>query len=96
MTLVTVEATFSPRTLPGALALLAREAAAVRRMAGCARYAVFRSHEGADIAIVQRWHTHDAFNAYRTSEAFARLGAGLKPMMSAPPTTTIARIEAPG
>ncbi|GAB5377249.1 MAG: hypothetical protein AcusKO_37110 [Acuticoccus sp.] len=96
MTLVTVEATLAPGTLPDAFALLAREAAAVRRMTGCAHYAFFRSPDGEDIAIVQRWHTRDAFEAYRTSDAFARLGAGLKPMMSAPPTTTIARFEAPG
>jgi len=35
----------------------------------------------------------EAFDAYRASPTFSTLGKGLKPMMSAPPVTTVAEIE---
>ena len=94
MKLVVVEAVFPPAEREAAVALLRDRADAVRAMDGCERYAVHRSvDDGGGVAIVQRWTSTEAFDAYRASDAFAALGRDLKPMMSVPPSTTVADVD---
>ena len=94
MKLIVVEATFDPQDREGAIALFQGQADAVRGMEGCDSYGIFASpaHAG-DIVIVQRWASLEAFDAYKASDVFARLGQGLRPLMSAPPATTIADVS---
>lgn len=91
MKLVTVEAVFPDAEK--AVALFEARAHAVRAMEGCESYAIYRAPSGGEVVIVQRWSTAEAFNTYRSSDAFGQLGQTLKPMMTAPPITTVAEIE---
>ena len=94
MKLVVVEVAFPPADREDAVALFRDRADAVRAMDGCERYAVRRSvDDEGGVAIVQRWAPMDASDAYRASDAFAALGRELKPMMSAPPSTTAADVD---
>ena len=94
MKLVVVEAAFPPTDREAAIALFRDRADAVRAMDGCERYAVHRSvDDDGGVAIVQRWTSAAAFDAYRASDAFAALGRDLKPMMVAPPSTTVADVD---
>ncbi len=92
MKLITVEAAFSVADLETAISLFSDQAPTVRAMPGCDHYALYEKPSGDGVAIVQRWETIEAFDAYRSSDTFATLGQGLKPMMSAPPVTVIAEV----
>ena len=92
MQLVTVEAGFAATDLPQALTLLGSCAQEARIMDGCDHYAVFQSPGADGVAIVQRWASMAAFDAYRASPTFAELGKTLGPLMTAPPVTTIAEV----
>ena len=91
MKLIAVEAEFPSERIEDAVGLFESQANAVRAMDGCEHYALYRA--GSTVAIVQRWQTMSAFDAYRASDTFATLGQGLKPMMTKPPTTTIGEID---
>ncbi|MGX9355577.1 putative quinol monooxygenase [Roseobacteraceae bacterium S113] len=91
MKLITVEATFAADKIEAAISEFDAQIEAVRAMDGCDSYALYRS--GDTVAIVQRWQDMARFDAYRKSDEFAGLGAALKPLMSAPPVTTIARVD---
>ena len=91
MKLIAVEAEFPSDRIEEAVVLFENQAATVRAMDGCEHYALYRA--GSTVAIFQRWRTMNAFDAYRASDTFATLGQGLKPMMTKPPTTTIAEID---
>lgn len=94
MKLITVEALFSNNDAANAIALFEGHAPAVRDMAGCKSYDLYADPDHAgNIVIVQRWESMSQFDAYRTSNAFAQLGAGLKPMMTTPPVTTISSVD---
>ena len=93
MKLITVEAEVAAADLDKALELFEAEAGAVRAMAGCQSYAVYRAASGGRFAIVQKWADMAAFDAYRASPNFAAMGGALKPMMVAPPVTTIAEAD---
>lgn len=93
MKLICVEAAFPEDRISEAVALLEGQAGAVRAMEGCAHYALYRSPDAPRVAIVQRWADMGAFDAYRGSDAFAALGRGLKPLMTAPPVTTVAEVD---
>lgn len=91
MKLVTVEATFSASTVDQAIRAFNDQAGTVRGMEGCAHYALYKY--GASVGIIQRWDTIVHFDAYRQSDAFRALGSALKPLMTAPPVTTIASVD---
>ncbi|MEO0945001.1 MAG: antibiotic biosynthesis monooxygenase [Pseudomonadota bacterium] len=91
MKLITVEAFFSSDTVAKALDAVNAQAETVSAMDGCERYAVYRSD--AALALVQKWHSMPQFDAYRNSDVFAGLIGALKPLMSAPPVTTIANVD---
>ena len=94
MKLVTVEAAFPAADLDRAVALFEEQAGAVRAMDGCEGYALYRAAgESGTVGIIQRWRSTQALDAYRASPTFATLGQGLKPLMSAPPVTTVAEID---
>lgn len=90
---ITVEAEFAPGDLEAAVELFAAQAKVVRNMAGCAHYALYRKPSGDGVAILQRWDTMEAFEAYRASAVFAELGKGLRPLMTAPPVTVVAEAD---
>lgn len=90
MKIVVVESVFDPENLAVPMAQLLNEATAVRSMKGCAGYDLYSGmDDGRKIVIIQRWTTMDAFEKYRQSDSFARLGRGLRPMMVEPPLTTV-------
>lgn len=91
MKLIAVEAEFPSDRIEEAVELFENQADTVRAMDGCEHYTLYRADS--TVAIVQRWRTMEAFDAYRASDAFATLGQGLKPMMTKPPVTTIAEID---
>ncbi|ABD54212.1 putative quinol monooxygenase [Jannaschia sp. CCS1] len=93
MKLITVEADFATADLDAAVALFSKQANAVRAMAGCAHYALFRRPSEDGVAILQHWETLDQFDSYRASETFATLGAGLRPLMTKPPMTIVAEVD---
>lgn len=93
MKLITVEAAFAAADLDTAISLFTAQAETVRNMAGCAHYALYRKPSDDGIAILQHWDTMDAFEAYRQGDTFAQLGAGLRPLMTAPPVTIVAEID---
>lgn len=94
MKLITVEAKLAPDCVARSVAVFNGEAAKVRSMDGCENYAIYEASENENaIVIVQKWRSMELFDAYRQSPIFAALGHGLKPMMAAPPVTTIAEIE---
>lgn len=92
MKLITVEVVFAEDDLEVAMELFAKQAATVRTMAGCKYYALYSKPERDGVAILQQWDTMDAFETYRTSDVFAQLGKGLRPLMTAPPVTTVAEV----
>lgn len=93
MKLITVETCVAPADLVRAAGLVDQQADAVRAMKGCLHYALFHNPAGDGLAIVQRWDRSDHFEAYRSSEAFAALGAALRPLMTKPPVTTVAEVD---
>lgn len=94
MKLVIVEAAFLPGEREAAIALFADQADTVRTMDGCERYTIHRSvDDDGGIAIVQHWRSMEGFDAYRGSETFATLAQGLKPKMTAPPSTLVADVD---
>jgi quinol monooxygenase YgiN len=93
MILITVEATLAPNDLGNAITLFDEQANEVRMMDGCKHYALFRNVAGDGIAILQHWETIEAFDTYKASDIFAKLGQSLRPLMSAIPVTHVARVD---
>jgi quinol monooxygenase YgiN len=93
MKLITVEINVAAEAVETAVALLEGLRKHAVAMLGCESYNVYRagSNEGA-VAVIQRWNDMVSFDAYRASEAFASLGKHLRPMLTAPPVTTIAEV----
>lgn len=93
MKLISVEAAFAAADMDTAIALFTEHADQVRAMPGCAHYALYQKPSGDGVAILQQWETMAAFDAYRSSDVFAALGQGLRPLMTAPPVTTVAEVD---
>ena len=93
MKLITVEADFAATNLDAAMDLISAQAETVRAMPGCTHYALYRKPSDDGVAILQQWDSMEAFDAYRTSETFADLGVGLRPIMTKPPVTTVAEVD---
>jgi len=91
MKLITVEAAFDQSAVEGAVDAIEAQASTVRSMSGCDGYAYYRSND--TIAIIQKWRSMAEFDAYRTSDTFAGLGAALKPLMAKPPVTMVASVD---
>lgn len=93
MKLITVEAEFAASDLASAMQLISGQAETVRAMPGCTHYTLYRKPSDDGVAIIQQWDGMEAFDAYRSSETFAVLGAGLRPLMTKPPVTTVAEVD---
>lgn len=91
MKLITVEAFFTSDEIGTAMDAVQTQVETVSAMEGCAAFAVYQSKTA--IAIVQKWHSMQHFDSYRGSAVFGDLIAALKPLMAAPPVTTIADVD---
>lgn len=94
MKLITVEALFATSNAAKSIALFEDHAPSVRDMPGSRSYDLYADpNDAGKIVIVQRWDSMSQFDSYRKSDVFAELGMGLKPMMTAPPVTTICNVD---
>jgi quinol monooxygenase YgiN len=92
MKLVAMQCRFSEANVKPALVLLESLKEQAVLMAGCEGYDVYSANDGA-VVVIQRWTTMAEFDGYRKSEAFATIVKDLKPMMSAPPVTTVGEVS---
>ncbi|MEU4692357.1 antibiotic biosynthesis monooxygenase [Actinoplanes sp. NPDC023714] len=73
---------------PHALAQLDREFREVRGMPGNVAFRVYASRDDETrVTLVHEWTDEESFSGYQRSESFARSGAVLRPMMTAPPVS---------
>lgn len=73
---------------PAALAQLDRERDEVRAMPGNLDFRVYAAREDAEATVViHEWVDEPSFAGYLSSESFARSGAVLRPLMTAPPVS---------
>ncbi len=73
---------------------MASEQPIVKTMPGCIGFRVFPSIEiNTDITVLHEWVDQACFDGYLASEAFARSGEVLRPMMTAPPSSRRYRVE---
>lgn len=79
---------------PTAIAHLEREQPMVSAMPGCLGYRIFASR-GSDtgITVLHEWADSLSFDEYLASEAFARAGASLRPMMIGATVSRRFRVE---
>lgn len=83
----------SPTDRPAAIAHLERQRSSVRSMKGCVAFRVFASHETeTDVTVLHEWQDQGAFDAYLESDAFARAGDALRPLMTGPPKSQRFRV----
>lgn len=79
---------------PTAIAQLQRERPAVSAMPGCVAFRVFCDRESdTGITVLHEWIDQASFEQYLASEAFARSGEVLRPMMTATPSSRRFRVE---
>jgi quinol monooxygenase YgiN len=79
---------------PAAIAQLEREQPVVTAMPGCLAFRVFPDHPGGTgITVLHEWADQASFDGYLASDAFARSGAILRPMMTGSPTSRRFRVE---
>ena len=77
-----------------AIAQLEREQPAVSAMPGCVAFRVFSSRQSdTGITVLHEWTDQASFDAYLASDAFARSGAVLRPMMTGAPSSRRFRAE---
>jgi quinol monooxygenase YgiN len=70
----------------GALAQLDSERDEIRAMPGNLDFRVYAARDDEEaVAVIHEWTDEPSFAAYLASEAFARSGAILRPLMTAPP-----------
>ena len=68
-----------------ALAQLDAEREEIRAMPGNLDFRVYAARDNAeDVAVIHEWADEPSFAAYLASDSFARSGAVLRPLMSAP------------
>ncbi|GAA0814601.1 putative quinol monooxygenase [Spirilliplanes yamanashiensis] len=73
---------------PAALAQLDRESGPVRAMPGNAAFRVYAARDDdTRITVVHEWADEASFAGYLASDAFARSGAVLRPLLTGPPVS---------
>lgn len=88
MFIAIVDFTTTSADRPTALATLDGEADQVRAMPGNLAFRVWASRaDGTGITIVHEWEDESSFAGYLASDAFARSGAVLRPMMTGAPVS---------
>ena len=71
-----------------ALAQLDAERDEIRAMPGNLDFRVYAARDNEEgVTVIHEWADEPSFAAYLSSEAFARSGAVLRPLMSAPPVS---------
>jgi quinol monooxygenase YgiN len=71
-----------------ALAQLDRERDEIRAMPGNLDFRVYAARDSEeDVTVLHEWADEASFAAYLASDSFARSGAVLRPLMSAPPVS---------
>ncbi len=77
-----------------AVAQLEREQPAVIAMPGCIAFRVFCNPQNdTGITVLHEWIDQASFDGYLASEAFARSGEILRPMMTGTPSSRRFRVE---
>ncbi len=73
---------------PAALAQLDSERGEIRSMPGNLDFRVYADRDDPEaVAVLHEWVDEPSFAAYLASEAFARSGAVLRPMVTTPPVS---------
>lgn len=73
---------------PAALAQLDSEHDEIRAMPGNLDFRVYADRDDAGaVAVIHEWADEPSFATYLSSEAFARSGAVLRPMVTTPPVS---------
>jgi quinol monooxygenase YgiN len=73
---------------PTALAQLDHERDEIRSMPGNLDFRVYAArHDDEALTVLHEWADRSAFEAYLASEAFARSGAVLRPLVTEPPVS---------
>jgi quinol monooxygenase YgiN len=73
---------------PAALAQLDSEHDEIRAMPGNLDFRVYADRDDAGaVAVIHEWTDEPSFAAYLSSDAFARSGAVLRPMVTTPPVS---------
>ena len=84
----------APDDRAAALAALLDTAPDVRAMPGNIAFRAFLDPEGAEaVCVLHEWADAEGFAAYGRSEAFARSGRMLRPLMTSPPLSRRLRAE---
>jgi quinol monooxygenase YgiN len=78
---------------PAAIAQLEREQPVVTAMPGCLAFRVFPDGADTGVTVLHEWADQASFDGYLASEAFARSGAVLRPMMTGASTSRRFRVE---
>lgn len=88
MYIAIVDFTVLPQDREQALEILVQDVPAAREMPGNLSFRTFsNTGENGHIGILHEWESEADFNNYITSEHFARIGAQLRPLASAPPVS---------
>ena len=89
-----VDLSTSAADRPTALAQLEGERPAVRALPGCVDFRVFPGRPGdTDVTVVHEWVDQASFDRYLASDAFARSGEVLRPLLTEPPSSRRFRAE---
>jgi len=73
---------------PAALAQLDGERNEIRAMRGNLDFRVYAARDDEEaVAVIHEWADEPSFAAYLSSHAFARSGAVLRPLLTAPPVS---------
>lgn len=79
---------------PAALAQLEHEQPDVRAMPGCLAFRVFADRAGdTGLTVLHEWADRASFERYLASDAFARSGAVLRPLMVGTPSSRRFQVE---
>lgn len=76
-----------PADRSAVLAQLRSEEGEIRAMPGNLDFRVYAADEEDAVAVIHEWADHPSFTAYLASEAFARSGAAIRPLVTSPPVS---------
>jgi quinol monooxygenase YgiN len=77
----------APADRPAALDQLRGEQEQIRAMPGNLDFRVYAADDERAVAVIHEWVDQPAFDAYLASDAFARSGAVLRPLVTSPPVS---------
>lgn len=88
MFLAILDVRTAPADRPAALAQLDREHDEIASMPGNIAFRVYAARDDEEaLTVVHEWVDSAAFTAYLASDAFARTGQVLRPLMTSPPVS---------